>query len=194
MAASLGRLTLDLVTRISSFTEPLDRAERQAKKSTEAISSSFDQASESIKKMAATIATAAASYVSLEKIIEVQRNFDKLNASLITSTGSVKNAAIAFSTLQDFAKTTPYSMDQVVQAFTKLVNLGLNPSERALRSYGNTSAAMGMDMMQMIEAVADASISLRLNYPAMLMMYSNSQILQHSQLRVKPQRFMSHLM
>ncbi|MHA3083726.1 transglycosylase SLT domain-containing protein [Acinetobacter sp. ANC 5383] len=157
MAASLGRLTLDLVTRISSFTEPLDRAENKAKQSTEAISSSFDQAGESIKKMAATIATAAASYVSLEKIIEVQRNFDKLNASLITSTGSVKNAAIAFSTLQDFAKTTPYDLNQSIEAFTKLVNLGLNPSERALRSYGNTSAAMGKDLIDMVEAVADAS-------------------------------------
>ncbi|MHA3063086.1 tape measure protein [Acinetobacter sp. ANC 4641] len=157
MAASLGRLTLDLVTRISSFTEPLDRAERQAKKSTEAISSSFDQASESIKKMAATIATAAASYVSLEKIIEVQRNFDKLNASLITSTGSVKNAAVAFSALQQFAQTTPYGLEQSVDAFTKLVNLGLNPSARALNSYGNTASAMGKDLNQMVEAVADAT-------------------------------------
>ena len=157
MAASLGRLTLDLVTRISSFTEPLDRAERQAKKSTESISSSFDKVGGSIKKMAASVATVAASYVSLEKIIEVQRNFDKLNASLITSTGSSKNAAVAFSALQDFAKTTPYGLDQAVEAFTKLVNLGLNPSERALKSYGNTASAMGKDLNQMIEAVADAS-------------------------------------
>lgn len=157
MAASLGRLTLDLVTRISSFTEPLEQAERQAKKSTEAISSSFDQAGASMKKMAASVATVAASYVSLEKIIDVQRNFDKLNASLITSTGSAKNAAVAFSALQDFAKTTPYDLNQSIEAFTKLVNLGLNPSERALRSYGNTSAAMGKDLIDMVEAVADAS-------------------------------------
>lgn len=157
MAASLGRLTLDLVTRISSFTEPLEQAERQAKKSTEAISSSFDQAGASMKKMAASVATVAASYVSLEKIIDVQRNFDKLNASLITSTGSVKNASVAFSELQQFAQTTPYGLDQAVEAFTKLVNLGLNPSARALNSYGNTASAMGKDLNQMVEAVADAT-------------------------------------
>ncbi|MHA3104683.1 transglycosylase SLT domain-containing protein [Acinetobacter sp. ANC 3791] len=157
MAASLGRLTLDLVTRISSFTEPLDRAENKAKQSTESISSSFDKVGESIKKMAASVTTVAASYVSLDKIIEVQRNFDKLNASLITSTGSTQNAAVAFSALQQFAQTTPYGLNQAVEAFTKLVNLGLNPSERALKSYGNTASAMGKDLNQMIEAVADAS-------------------------------------
>ena len=36
-------------------------------------------------------------------------------------------------------------------------SLGLDPTEKALRSFGNTSAAMGKDLMQMIEAVADAS-------------------------------------
>ncbi|EMN7845678.1 hypothetical protein WAY68_004703 [Salmonella enterica subsp. enterica serovar Dublin] len=35
--------------------------------------------------------------------------------------------------------------------------LGLTPSEEALRSYGNTASAMGKDLNQMIEAVADAS-------------------------------------
>ena len=42
-------------------------------------------------------------------------------------------------------------------AFTKLVNLGLTPSETALQSYGDTSAALGKDLSQMIEAVADAA-------------------------------------
>lgn len=44
-----------------------------------------------------------------------------------------------------------------MEGFTKLVALGLNPSKEALISYGNTAAAMGKDLNQMIEAVADAS-------------------------------------
>ena len=36
-------------------------------------------------------------------------------------------------------------------------NTCLNPSEAALMSYGNTAAAMGGDLIQMIEAVADAT-------------------------------------
>ena len=55
------------------------------------------------------------------------------------------------------AQTTPYSLQQAVDGFTKLVNLGLTPSEAALQSYGDTSAALGKDLSQMIEAVADAA-------------------------------------
>lgn len=93
------------------------------------------------------------------KVISSQREFDILNAQLETATKSSENAKIAFDALQDFAKKTPYSLNQAVEGFTKLVNLGLTPSERALMSYGNTASAMGKDLMQFIEAVADASTS-----------------------------------
>jgi hypothetical protein len=82
---------------------------------------------------------------------------ERLKGSLKTMTGSTEDAAFAFSELEKFASQTPFTLDQSVEGFIKLKALGLDPSERALRSYGNTSAAMGKDMMQMIEAVADAS-------------------------------------
>ena len=82
---------------------------------------------------------------------------EKLKGSLKTMTGSTEDAAFAFSELERFASQTPFTLDQSVEGFIKLKALGLDPSERALRSYGNTSAAMGKDMMQMVEAVADAS-------------------------------------
>jgi hypothetical protein len=93
----------------------------------------------------------------LVKTISVAREFDILNAQLITATGSAENAAIAFGAIQDFAKATPFDLAQVTDAFTKLVNLGLNPSESALTSYGNTASAMGKSLNQLIEAVADAA-------------------------------------
>ena len=82
---------------------------------------------------------------------------ERLKGSLKTMTGSTEDAAFAFAELEKFASQTPFTLDQSVEGFIKLKALGLDPSERALRSYGNTSAAMGKDMMQMIEAVADAS-------------------------------------
>jgi hypothetical protein len=60
--------------------------------------------------------------------------------------------------LTEFASTTPFQLDTVVESFIKMQALGLNPTEDALRSFGNTSAAMGKDLMQFIEAVADASV------------------------------------
>ena len=72
-------------------------------------------------------------------------------------TGSQEAADKAFARIQTFATTTPYDLAQVATAFTKLTALGLNPSQEALESYGNTAAAMGKDLNQMIEAVADAA-------------------------------------
>lgn len=83
--------------------------------------------------------------------------FERLKGQLRTVTGSADNAAIAFQGLEAFAKNTPFALDQSVTAFTRLVALGLTPSERALMSYGNTASAMGKDLMQMVEAVADAT-------------------------------------
>jgi hypothetical protein len=92
-----------------------------------------------------------------EALIKTQREFDKLNASLVTATGSAGNAAQAFGALQSFAASTPYGLAEVTKAFIQLRNLGLTPSERALNSYGNTASAMGKSLNQMVEAVADAA-------------------------------------
>jgi hypothetical protein len=111
--------------------------------------------------VATKAASAVAGFVSVtagvNKLVQVSRQTDVLNASLLTMTGSMSNANMVFSELANFAATTPYALDQSVTAFTRLVSLGLNPSQKALTSYGNTAAAMGKDLNQMIEAVADAT-------------------------------------
>lgn len=82
---------------------------------------------------------------------------EQMRGALLSATGSANAAADAFSKIEQFAKTTPYTLDQSVQGFIKLKNMGLDPSMKALRSYGNTASAMGKQMSQMIEAVADAA-------------------------------------
>ncbi len=158
----------DMLVRIEATTaglrRELDKGEAgikkfssSAEKSTGSVGKSFEGLASSVGKIAAPLAGAVLSLEGLRKAVEVQRQFDKLNAGLITATGSSEKAAVAFGALQEFAAKTPYSLDQAVEGFTKLVNLGLTPSEKALMSYGNTAAAMGKDLNQMIEAVADAA-------------------------------------
>lgn len=91
------------------------------------------------------------------KVIQAQRQFDVMFASLKTMTGGIDQANDAWARLEKFAATTPYSLQQAVDGFVKLKALGLDPSERSMTSFGNTAAAMGKDLTQMIEAVADAS-------------------------------------
>lgn len=90
-------------------------------------------------------------------MVRANADMQRLSAMLEVATGSAGSAASAMSQLQSFAAETPFTLGQVTEAYIKLKNLGLDPSTEALRSFGNTSAAMGKDIMQFIEAVADAA-------------------------------------
>ncbi|QQM14080.1 putative tail length tape-measure protein [Vibrio phage pVco-14] len=130
--------------------DKLSKTGAKAERATDGLMGSF-------KRFAGPAAIAAGAIAALNKTVQVTRQFDVLNAQLITATGSAERAAIAFEAIQDFATETPYDLQQATEGFTKLVNLGLTPSERAMRSYGDTASAMGKDMIQMVEAVADAT-------------------------------------
>ena len=100
---------------------------------------------------------AYAASAGVEKLVAVQRQFDILNSSMVTVTGSSAAAAREMAWIKTFAKETPFGLEQAANAFVKMKALGLDPSQKALTSYGNTASAMGKDLSQMIEAVADAS-------------------------------------
>lgn len=108
-------------------------------------------------KAAASIAGLVSVGATINKLVQSGRQLSVFQASLTTMTGSAENATKAFRELERFAASTPYTLDQAVNGFTKLVALGLDPSREALESYGNTAAAMGKDLTQLIEAVADAA-------------------------------------
>ncbi|MDH0896357.1 MULTISPECIES: hypothetical protein [unclassified Pseudomonas] len=112
----------------------------------------------SLRGLVAPVTAEISALAALSKSIDVQREFDRLNTGLISTVGSSEKASVALEALRDFARKTPYDLGQAVEGFTKLVNLGLTPSEQAMLSYGNTASAMGKDLNQMIAAVADASV------------------------------------
>lgn len=108
--------------------------------------------------LAASGAFAAMGITSLGRdVFNTVASVEKMRASLVTVTGSIDSANAAWDQMREFAKTTPFELDQSVQAFIRMKALGLDPTEEALRSFANTSAAMGTDLMQMVEAVADAT-------------------------------------
>lgn len=89
-------------------------------------------------------------------IIGINRTFQSLQASLKTVEGSVGGAERAMGFIKRFAKETPFQVEEITQAYIKLKALGLQPTEDALRSYGNTASANNKTLMEWIEAVADA--------------------------------------
>ncbi len=91
------------------------------------------------------------------KFFDAQRTFDKLNTQLMVVTGSVANASLAFKELQAIAAVTPFNVEETAKAFMKLKTSGLDPSEKALRAYGNTAAGLGQSLDTVVDAVADAA-------------------------------------
>lgn len=132
----------------------LDRLEKQSARTERAT----DGLTASFKRLIVPIASVVSVSAGLNKLVAVTREFDVLNAQLVTATGNAENAVLAFTEIQRFATDTPYDLQQVTNSFVQLVNYGLTPSQRALTSYGDTSSALGRDLSQMIEAVADATV------------------------------------
>ena len=91
-------------------------------------------------------------------IFNANTTFERLSASLKTVTGSTKAAQEAFTLIEKFAINTPYQLNEIVEAFIRLKALGLDPSEEALTSYGNTASAFSKNMIDFVEAVADATV------------------------------------
>ncbi len=91
------------------------------------------------------------------KAIDAAAKVEIWKANLFTVTGSAQKAEESYAALVNFAAKTPFDLGQAVEGFTKLRTLGLQATEGALTSFGNTAAAMGKPLNQMIEAVADAA-------------------------------------
>jgi hypothetical protein len=111
----------------------------------------------SLRSSMASLAGGLSVGATVGQLVKVQREFDVLNSSLITVTGGSAAAQREMQWIKTFASTTPFGLAEVTSAFVKMKALGLDPSEKALLSYGNTASAMGKSLNQMIEAVADAS-------------------------------------
>lgn len=90
-------------------------------------------------------------------IVQANRSFQSLEASLITFTGSAEAASKQFAVLQDFASKTPFSLEEVVGGFNKLVARGISPTIDSFAAFGDIASGTGKSLDQFIEAVADAA-------------------------------------
>lgn len=132
------------------------QTEQQINQQNTRLGNSYDGLKRNIQLVGGAIAALGVAALA-RSFFDTVVSVEQMRGSLVTATGSIESANVQFDKLLGFASTTPFTLDQSVEGFIKLKNLGLDPSERAMTSYGNTAAAMGKDLNQMIEAVADAS-------------------------------------
>lgn len=89
-------------------------------------------------------------------IIPLASKFEQFQVILENTEGSAAGAQKAMAWVKDFARTTPYEIQDVMEAFVQMKAYGIDPTQGALKSLGNTAAGMNKGLMQAVEMLADA--------------------------------------
>lgn len=119
MAASLGRLTLDLVAKIGNFTEPMAQAERQAKDSSNSIADSFSVASVAAKALGVAVAGISAGGMvafanqAIDTGSEIKKLSQLANASIHDFQYYSKGAETAGISMESFADKMKDMQDRI---------------------------------------------------------------------------------
>jgi phage tail tape-measure protein len=89
-------------------------------------------------------------------VIGKSAEFEQFLTRLSTIEGSMDKAKASLAWVKTFGKETPYEVAEVLDAFVKLKAYGIDPTDGALRTLGDTAAGMGKDIMDAVEMLADA--------------------------------------
>lgn len=166
VARELANLNAQFKTLFSSIKRDIkgmsDVVQAEVRQSNAALRQLHDKNTDMVGVFGKVKTAAAGLFVAMgiqqvaQYVVQTTVEFERLRAVLTTMEGA--NAGARFEALKKFAAETPYDLAQVVQAFSFLKSQGLDPSNEALRSYGNTAAAMGKSLDQFVQAVGDAAV------------------------------------
>lgn len=107
--------------------------------------------------LAGGAAAAGATGFALFDLFNTAGQFEQFQIMLEGTEGSAQAARKAMAWVTKFAETTPYELDQVMEAFVALKAYGIDPTNGSLMALGDASAGMSKPLMDAIEAMADAA-------------------------------------
>jgi hypothetical protein len=90
-----------------------------------------------------------------KEVIKVRGEFQKFEAVLTNTLGSRSQALIALGRIVEFAKSTPFGVNELTNSFIKLANRGVEPTLKEMRAIADLSATLGKDYNQVVEAILD---------------------------------------
>lgn len=138
----------------------LDKRIKDVKSSMQAVrneTTSLQRALGVFTRGAAIVGSFFAAFAGVGAIVNAARETERLFAVLKNALGGSELKALAvFEQLQEFAATTPFALNEVVGAFTKLQQRNFNPTIEQLRTMGDIAAASGKTIDQFVEAILDA--------------------------------------
>lgn len=101
-------------------------------------------------------AGAGATGFALFDMFQTAGQFEDFEIMLTNLEGSSEKARQSMAWVQKFAEKTPYSLEEVMEAFVQLKAYGIDPMGGALVALGDTAAGMNKRLMDAVEALADA--------------------------------------
>ena len=152
MATTVDQLILEIRAETRQLRKGLDSVNKKldkTKKTTKGANSAF-------KKMKAALIAIGATQV-LGKVVQINRTFEDLEATLRAVTGSVEAAAKSFELIRAFTSTTTFQIEEVAQSFITLKQAGIIPTSDALMDFGNFAAGMGKSITQLAQAAFNAT-------------------------------------
>ena len=112
--------------------------------------SSFDRALK-----AATAALAGlVSVQTLRSIVNITSNFEDLQDTLTSVTGSANKGAQAFKNIQNFATRTQFGVEELTNTYIKLQGAGITPTEKLLTTFTD-AAAVTTDQLGTLTSITD---------------------------------------
>lgn len=122
----------------------------------------FSAVSNSVKSLTKTVAAVATTYVSAQALksvsmsaLESASSLEGYRSTLNVVMKDQKKAAQMMAWAVDFANKTPFETDSVVEATVRLQSYGID-AQKTMTRIGDMAGVMNKDLMQAVEAVADA--------------------------------------
>lgn len=152
MAKTVDQLILEIRAETKQLRKGLDRVNKSLNK-TKQTTKSTNQA---FAKMRSALMAVGAGAV-LVKVVNINRTFEDLEATLRAVTGSSEAAAKSFQLIRAFTATTTFQIEEVAQSFITLKQAGIVPTSDALLDFGNFAAGMGRSITQLARAAFNAT-------------------------------------
>ena len=149
MATPIDKLIVEIRAETKQLRKEFDKVNGKlgkTKKQTDKLKKGFMQ-----------LASGVGVAVLAKSIVDTNRKFEDLEATLRAVVGGAEAASASFALIRKFTAQTTFQVDEVAQAFITLFQAGVKPSEDALRDFGNFAAGMGKSITQLAQATFNAT-------------------------------------
>jgi len=147
MATNIDELVIRIKADTKQLNAALDKIKKKSKDTGNSGKKGFAGLTAQLGKLKGVAKLAGAAIVGIGAAIipiaKVGMAFEDLQISLNTVFGGIRGGQDAFESVIDFAKTTPFQIEDVTKAFIRLKSAGLEPDIEMLKTFGDAASIAG---------------------------------------------------